>query len=286
MHLKLENEIKNKFLTADIPEKISPNNINVLITDPALKPIRQLDTSETSKIKLKKILTLGKEKYQKQDYNGALKLYLEGQKLSPNNTEIQFLIKKVNLKINGSELNNNVQSNIKNKGDLETKIAGDEVVPVKESFSEDSVLKKNSKDQESPVAIPVNSLNGASLKPEQPRIKNTNELNAPPASPIAKTELDGTEIKSSEERPKEESTTKKKQPNCISCMGSGKCYWCSGTGNCDRCGGSGTYLSSACTMCNGSGKCNSCNGKGICLWCNGKGISIRKMNTIYTKENS
>ena len=49
--------------------------------------------------KMKKNFTLGKDKYRKKDYEGALKYFDQCLELEPDNEEIKFFIKKTMLKL-------------------------------------------------------------------------------------------------------------------------------------------------------------------------------------------
>jgi hypothetical protein len=279
MHQKLEGEIKNSFYSPEAVDSISPRGFNVLVNESAYAPKSPANVEMMNDLKIKKYITLGKEKYQKKEYSEALELFTKGLELAPGNEEFHFLIKKVTLKLkeNGED-DNNLQEEETSDNEIETNKA-EEVINNKESNTSgsESELVKRPK-----IAIPVDTFNGASIRTEpmdsQPGLdqSESEEVSKPKQLP----ENDISPIE-----PDNGSSDTIDPQSCISCNGTGNCYWCNGSGKCDRCGGSGTFNDKTCSMCNGSGKCNSCLGEGLCMWCRGKGKSVRKMNTIYSKND-
>jgi len=102
-------------------------------------------------------MTLGKDKYHKQDYYNALRLYSEALKLNPDNEEIEFLIKKTKNKID-------IVESSKNDIDLD-----DEEFKEYNALFEDDVESPDPVIEDSYVlsAIPVDNLNGAAVKPKE-----------------------------------------------------------------------------------------------------------------------
>jgi hypothetical protein len=188
-------------------------------------------------IKIKKNITLGKEKYRKNDCEGALKFFSQCQELEPDNEEIKFLIKKTKMKLKAA----------KRKQSSTPEPSVEEVEPTTTISKTDSPLQ----------AIP---LDDSAAQSDSIPI-------APAAIPVSES---GEPI--SDEVPPE-STPDLTQDNnkCVSCEGNGKCYWCNGSSKCDRCNGSGLFNNEPCTICGGSGDCNSCSGSGSCPWCKGSG---------------
>ena len=295
LHQQLEEEIKQQSMEERSTFKISPSEINILIQESSTKRLKKKKHKDTQAhkeklkdVKLKKILTMAKEKYLKDDYGEAIELLNQGSKLDPDNEDIKFYTKKVKIKLNKSKKGIRKLDKEEKKGLFEIRETIDEQtgVKIKEKIT---IPRSEHKKLVSKTAIPVSNLNGASLEPQITKLEEKIELNEP-EKPVNK-ELDlqqeNKEPESNENTIKSEPTKvvleKPQKPKCISCNGTGQCYWCNGTGECDRCAGTGDYNDSACTMCNGSGKCNSCNGKGLCMWCRGKGTSTL-MNTIYSKN--
>ncbi len=287
LHNKFEAEIKAQFITSDKASEIAPNDFNVLLAEPISPPNRQAKNSNLLSIKVKKCIILGKDRCLKQDYEGALNSYLEAQKIDPDNNELKFLIKKVQLKLKEKESeipleDSSVEEGVKYK-----------IITIKPKSPQpdeliDNISELEKFNKESKVAIPVSNLNGASIQPETLQNNQpTHKFEAPSAIPMAKKDLNLKMETKPEDKPIEKNEEKNLESNnkksCISCNGTGKCYWCDGTGNCVRCLGNGTDNSSSCSMCSGSGNCTSCSGSGKCMWCHGKGESVRRMNTLFFK---
>jgi hypothetical protein len=296
LHKKLEAEVRRDFLSSNNPTKVAPSDVNIMINESSVtKPKKQSSkpahlksevpmpksktmlTAKTSKapsssgklqkVKIKKYLTLAKQKYQKKNYKGSLKLLREGLKLDPKNEELKFYIKKVKLKQKSAV--GDIEPKDNNVNELSAEVE-DTNMGVIEKIAPSRAEQKR---VGSKSAIPVGNLNGAPIIPET----IGPNLNEKPDTIADPTETD-TQVTS-----KIVTLNKPEKPKCISCNGTGSCYWCNGAGKCDRCAGTGIYNDETCTICNGSGKCNSCIGEGTCMWCRGKGIG-KQMNTIYSNE--
>jgi hypothetical protein len=295
MHKELEEQIKQELNVSKAPKgPIPERDLNLLIQDdqpepsesmkpempseepkeepkPAPLPIPPPSTHSQHliKLKLKKFITLGKEKYRHNDFEGALEFFTQGKEIAPDNDEIDFLLKKSRLKIK------------KTKSESEKSL----IQQAKEQGM-------NLEDSTSRLAIPIGnavttSLNGGTL---QGSVNDQTDVassgTAPAAIPVQPGEIDPTMESEVEAKPDNGSGTEisvdDDPSQCISCESTGKCYWCGGSGKCDRCNGSGTYLDSKCALCNGSGNCNSCSGDGSCMWCHGSGKNTKEKNSRYT----
>lgn len=269
MHNKLESEVKNELhIPMDKQPEVASGNtsvmpdrdLNILIDDPATESVSEPapppgESPAIKKVRIKKYLTLGKEKFRKNEFAAALELFIQGQMEAPENEEFEFMIKKVKLKL---------------------KEETPEELPEKEEIS--SELSEPS----TRVAIPIeSSTNGSSTPTSTNPQTETQPQHAPTAIPV---EAGSTTPASAatEVKPDDGSKADDDSSKCISCEATGKCYWCGGSGKCDRCDGSGTYNGESCAMCTGSGKCNSCEGEGTCMWCHGSGTgSGPTRNKIY-----
>lgn len=225
-----------------IQESSSPEAVEEIVEAPAeaLAPPAEEPPTTSKKLmslKIKKNITLGKEKYRKNDCEGALKFFSQCQELEPDNEEVKFLIKKTKMKLKAEK---------RKKGSKPEPNVG-EVQPATTISRTDSPLP----------AIPLDD-----------SVAQSDSIPiAPAAIPVSES---GEPI--SDDAPPE-STPDITQDNnkCVSCEGNGKCYWCNGSSKCDRCNGSGLFNNEPCTICGGSGDCNSCSGSGLCPWCKGSG---------------
>lgn len=302
LHQQLEQEIMKQSKEERSTFKIAPSEINILIKESKIKKpaYEEAHQEKLKDVKLKKYLTLAKEKYLKGDYGEALELLKSGSKLEPENEEIKFYTKKVKLKLKRLKKLGTAEDEMDISDHLEIRETVDERtgVKIKEKIATPRFKQKKLTTKS---AIPVDNLNGASLNPhdldlvENMQVNNTEKPLKEELKPEQKIEEPARETtitksehgkeceQESEHGHSKFNLEKPEKPKCISCNGTGKCYWCSGSGECDRCGGTGNYNDNTCTMCHGSGKCNSCNGEGNCMWCKGKGTS-KLMNTLYTKS--
>jgi hypothetical protein len=270
-------------IEAEVP---MPKSKTILSTKPSKaskpsKPSKPSKISKTSKpyshpvklreVKIKKYLTLAKQKYQKKNYKDSLKLLREAQEIDPENEELKFYIKKVKLKQKSVKVDVGPKGKKSTKSEKEVEETSVGEVGVREKITPSRAEQKKA---ESQSAIPVGNLNGAPINHETIGTL----LNEKPG-PID----DPTKVED-QVTSKIVTLTKPEKPKCISCNGTGSCYWCNGTGKCDRCAGTGIYDDETCTICSGTGKCNSCVGEGTCMWCRGKGIG-KQMNTIYSKKD-
>lgn len=256
IHNQFEAEIKRELVQSETsPQVVSivPNEMNLLVQD-QLEELRKPESSASSvlkKVKFKKCITLGREKYRKKDYEGALKFFNQAKELSPDDEEVIFFIKKVNLKIHAKRHDENDQ-------DISSTAQAD-VTAVNPSDTTRSTPR---------AAIPVQD---SSLNPEEIPY-------APAAIPIPETGDEESKVKSKEDV--DEGGLLDTDSQCISCEGTGNCYWCNGTGKCDRCGGSGVIKDKPCRTCKGTGNCNSCVGSGSCPWCKGSGSRNLRKRTL------
>jgi hypothetical protein len=270
IHKKLESEIKHELMdpsgSSNSSENLLGNDLHLMIQDPpavagptsvvdqgsevvqqeVIEAIEKTET-EISKalldVKIKKYITLGKEKYRKKDYEAALKLFSDGLGIMPDHEELGFLMKKVKLKLktgdNGHDTKTLEQGPVTATDSTATQTPPRAAIPMNGSTVSASELS------EVPSAIPI----PLAVDPQDNVSDSNNDLGL----------LDT-------------------DSECISCEGHGICYWCNGTGKCDRCGGTGSFHDETCSMCGGSGKCNSCSGNGSCPWCKGSGSrSVRKL---------
>lgn len=292
-HNYLEAEVKNELMSNAGFDTIAPNEFVLMVQEPdkeqkmdkqpkqKKKKKKKIKKTEKPKsVKIKKYLTLGKDKYHKQDYYNALRLYSEALKLDPDSEEIEFLIKKTKNKIDIIESSNNdFDLNDEEFKEFNALFEDDTEPPGPVEEKEDSYVLS---------AIPVDNLNGAAVKPKDVEdFEKPAKIALPKAIPVTpnQTAPAGKPIEKAKAvtQDQTESSTPSSSP-CISCNGTGQCYWCGGTKKCDRCGGTGTFMDNPCTMCRGTGNCNSCQGKGECMWCKGSGLSNRRLNGIYNKD--
>ena len=113
MHNKLESEVKHELhipmdsqpevATAPNAASVMPEReLNLLVDDSAMETVSEPAASGESpalkKVRIKKYLTLGKEKFRKNEFAAALELFIQGQLEAPENEEFEFMIKKVKLK--------------------------------------------------------------------------------------------------------------------------------------------------------------------------------------------
>jgi hypothetical protein len=296
LHKKLELELKGEHEINEAVSNIAPNEVNVLVQEqdkptktavamPISKIVessRKTQSDKLKQMKIKKFVTLAKEKYKLKNYPEALKYLTKGLDVDPKNQELLFFIKKVNIKLKkaGRELD---RAKTKLKDTVDTnQMVSDSISEVKVT-EKITIPRSAQKKTEPKVAVPIGNLNGASISDEPfENLKNDPTDNNKETQTVFDQETKAME--SIMEEQKKKSLSQSNKPKCISCNGTGSCYWCSGSGKCDRCGGSGTYNDEPCTMCNGSGKCNSCAGNGYCMWCRGKGIG-KQMNTLFSKND-
>ena len=271
VHNRLEAEIKKELMKAPMAkpvENIMGDDMHLLIEEPKVAvstksispsvtmppapktppPVIQppAPTKNIRRMRFKKYLTLGKQKYRKKYYESALDYYLKAQELLPEDDEVKFLIKKVNLKIHSTKKEKNYAESSK-LSKLDTTQTGST-----------EVSKEPSASMSSPTAKPVK---------EPSPVKFGIDTKAPAAIPVS----DSKGPETAKPQAKKSLGMIDDDSECISCEATGKCFWCNGSGDCDRCGGSGKYGDDTCSMCNGTGKCNSCTGSGECPWCDGTG---------------
>jgi len=256
IHNKFEAEIKRELAQAEKSAQvvsIVPNEMNLLVQD-QLEELRKPESSSSNvlkKVKFKKYITLGREKYRKKDYDGALKFFNQAKEISPDDEEVIFLIKKVNLKMHSKKQEENDHVGLSTaKADA---IATNPL---------DSTLSTPR------AAIPI----------QDPTLDPDKISHAPAAIPIPEKGEGESKIKSKDGV--EVGGLLDTDSKCISCEGTGKCYWCNGTGKCDRCNGSGVINDKPCKTCKGTGNCNSCNGSGSCPWCKGSGSRNLRKRTL------
>ena len=270
IHNKLETEIKQELKgpsgSPSPAEPIMGNDMHLMIQEPPTtaepphklgkesevvqqEVIQAIEKTEVKvsrallDVKVKKYITLGKEKYRKHDYEAAMKLFSNGLGIMPDHEELNFLMKKVLLKLktgdNGHDTKNHGQGPVSATDNTATLTVPRAAIPMNGSTI------KMSKLSEVPSAIPVSPAVG----PQGTNPNSNKDLGL----------LDT-------------------DSECISCEGKGICYWCNGTGKCDRCSGTGSFHDEKCSMCGGTGKCNSCSGNGNCPWC--KGTGSRSLRTL------
>jgi hypothetical protein len=280
IHKEMEAEIKRE-LNLDPPvktaKKVESAEMNILIQETALKAIEiptqpipspppvVTKSKNLANFKLKKNLTLGKQKYRNKDYETALKFFVQCTELAPEDEEIKFFIKKINLKLCREKNDGN---NKKDKSDtLSNPDSVDQI-----STSDDT--QNSSTTPRASTAIPVENFDEnvptktlRSLAPAAIPVSETEPATENVSSESAKTETAVSTGPEADSKPSES----EEQTTCVSCEGSGTCYWCNGNKDCDRCVGSGLIDNEPCSTCGGSGKCKSCSGSGLCGWCKGSG---------------
>ena len=262
-HHKMEEEIKNEINNNQPPspepiepkENIMGDDMHLMIQEPPAPSVEKemvesalaeplippppgppTTSQKLINFKFKKNFTLGKEKYRKKDYNGALKYFEQCLELEPENEEIKFFIKKTNLKL-------------------------------KSEKPKPSPPPAQEKSIKPPTPTPPSGPPLTAIPLEDSSIHSPNAPIARVAIPLSDSEKKDTELTPPDTKP----ANVNKDALCVSCEGSGKCYWCNGTSKCDRCNGSGLFNNEPCTICGGSGSCNSCSGTGSCPWCKGTG---------------
>jgi hypothetical protein len=266
IHHKFEAEIKAELMQDQTPnpsENIMGNDLHYMIQEPVQEPPPSTPSiSESIKnVKIKKFLTLGKEKCRTKDYDSALKFLTHAQELSPDDDELKFLIKKINHKIQIAKKEDN--------GSDEPKSTNFEIPVADKSIQTNPMsipTESNPTDQSQPkAAIPINESNATTETIQS----------APAAIPVSKSGV----IEASKDKQDKGLGLLDDEAQCISCEGTGKCYWCNGSSKCDRCGGTGSFNDETCTICEGSGNCNSCSATGQCPWCKGTGTRVLRMGT-------
>ena len=242
----------------------------------------KLGRKELINLRLKKYITLGKDRFRSNNFREALLYYQRALEIAPENTEIQFLIKKVELK----------------QRDLtpqRKELLDENVVKVKFKHLTQKTTPSNTKspviESANPVALaaPIPSPTMGILDaPTIHQAINNDQIPGQPSDPSllepqmaiplhpqdAKPKMDQItpgDYSGGEDYDTGEAITADDQ-TCFSCKGLGKCYWCDGGGTCTRCNGTGKEYNEKCPSCHGSGKCNSCGGQGTCLWCGGNGL--------------
>ncbi len=265
IHNRFEAEIKAELMenqTPNITENIMGNELHYMIQEPIQEPppTSAPTISESIKnVKIKKFLTLGKEKCRTKDYDSALKFLTRAQELSPGDDELKFLIKKINHKIQMAKKEDNGSDKTKSTDfEISTTDKSIQTNPMSES------IESNSPEQSPPkTAIPINETN----------VGTESVQSAPAAIPVSKSGV----IEASKDKQDKQLGLLDDEAKCISCEGTGKCYWCNGSSKCDRCDGSGSFNDETCTICNGSGNCTSCSATGQCPWCKGTGTRVLRL---------
>lgn len=296
VHNKMEAEIKRELNQTPVlngNSEVMGNDMNVMIQEPEVEvipptiqepsppPIPEPPEPEPAQeqpkvcvglvyLKMKKNLTLGKEKYRKMEYEAALKFFKQCEELAPDNEEIKFFLKKINLKLKSNK-NKEEQDNSSNtSNEATTPDSSTDLTPNHEPTlaSPPQVTQPTPTVTSPPTAIPITD-------------SETQESShsAPVAIPVSETEPKKEEV--GDGAPKKELGLLDTDSECISCEGTGNCYWCNSTGNCDRCGGTGMFNDEPCTICSGSGKCNSCSGTGSCPWCKGTGNREKRRISLF-----
>jgi len=256
IHNKFEAEIKRELAQSETSAQvvsIVPNEMNLLVQD-QLEELRKPESSAShilKKVKFKKCITLGREKYRKKDYDGALKFFNQAKELSPDDEEAIFFIKKVNLKIHAKRQEENDQEGL--------------------STTKADVIAASPLDT-------TRSTPRAAIPIQDPALDPEKISHAPAAIPIPERGEGESNIKSKDGE--DVGGLLDTDSKCISCEGTGKCYWCNGTGKCDRCDGAGVVNDKSCKTCKGTGSCNSCTGSGSCPWCKGSGSRNLRKRTL------
>lgn len=131
-------------------------------------------------VKIKKYLTLGKDKYCKKDYERALNFFTKAQNLTPNNEELQFLIKKVKLKIKHAKP--------KKKESVNENFMNLEVNTPKETVqthqNHDSEYLSTQTQPKQPMEIPVENPYSGSRNTGPPAMQSKEQSVAPVAIPV------------------------------------------------------------------------------------------------------
>lgn len=264
------------------------------------------DKEMSLKDKIKFIIEHGKNAYRESNYKKALEIYEKGLELDQDNTELNFLKKSMQQKIDDLE---NPPSEQESDKIEETRPLQEDTadMPVEEPSEQTSEIAEKTIESEPEIKTDDKSesitetvddqlsieeqskkdldiLKGAEQEVDSLEEKDIEDEDIP-SETEDKTQFDKLEMDNKIEELgkrlqekvsilKNLSTTSKELPEdaCKSCEGKGDCYWCNGSGKCKTCSGSGKDESgNDCEECTGSGSCHSCNGVGKCHWCNGSG---------------
>jgi hypothetical protein len=283
--------------SAEQPEQIHDepsSNIAMAIPAPPIPTPQTLVTGsqELVRVKLKKNLTLGKEKYRNKDFEAANKYFNICHDLAPDNQEINFFIKKIGLKLS-SHNKKTKNSSVKN---TQTKSTTDQdpnpietsqektteqaptamaahatpTISTPTSITSTTTSASTTSNEPAPAAAAVATAIPIDPSPniEQVDVEGA-KPSVPAAIPVAKPDV--TSDPSTDEEKKSKEDSKENKNICVSCEGTGSCYWCNGQKHCDRCVGTGLIDNEPCPTCGGSGNCKSCQGTGKCSWCKGSG---------------
>ncbi len=239
--------------------------------------VKEVSESEelSLKEKIKKIIELGKDAYRKKEYQRAIEIYDEGLELDYDNTELRFLKKTVQAKIDdltkgktGEDVGAPVEPEQPTQVSSET--AAVEVASTDTTASE--TVSTETPGSESRAIESTSEAPNSSSK-----MFDASTLDAS----VKELAVSGNKIEQLEKRLQEKvkvlqdlSGPGKELPKdaCNSCEGTGECYWCKGSNKCNSCSGTGkNEAGEKCSECDGKGNCHSCNGSGKCRWCEGTG---------------
>ncbi len=309
-HDKIINRIKlldkklleaNVELIANIKESESAEDVIIEEHSDTLEEILTAlqDKEMNLKQKIKLIIEHGKNAYREKNYQKALMIYEKGLDLDQDNTELNFLRKSMQQKLEHEEKTisepipaeqnehqvmeepseitssstEKIVDEIESDSDATTEPKVESEVEIQhENIEEDEqtkqdldVLKSAEKDidLESEKTVSDESLTSEEDKTDFNKFEMDSKIE----------EL-GKRLQEKVSLLKNLSTEKDELPEdaCKSCEGTGSCYWCKGSGTCKTCAGTGKdEASNDCSGCNGSGQCHSCKGVGKCHWCNGTG---------------
>jgi tetratricopeptide (TPR) repeat protein len=255
--------------------------------------------------KIKEFVAQGKDAYREQRYEDALKIYEQGLKLDPDDTELRFLKNSIIQKLKDLEGSDSEDQEIQEpEEELETAKDKDEEKEL--GATELTVEQKELTEAKEPIEPKevIEELPEEPIEPSEQHYEkvDADDQSAEPVEPDGKAE-DETEVESQIEPDptandqsvnkiddrieelgkrlhekvsllKNLSTTATELPEdaCTSCEGKGECYWCKNSGKCAKCSGTGKDVSGeTCETCGGSGECHSCKGSGKCHWCSGTG---------------
>ncbi len=112
VHNKLEVDIRSELsnLNENVMNEIASKDLNVMIQKPDKKPAENTISENLKNLKLKKIMILSKEKVRQRNFNIAIKLLRQGEKLAPGNKKIRILIEKSTRELNKVQKNPGVSS--------------------------------------------------------------------------------------------------------------------------------------------------------------------------------
>jgi len=248
IHNKLETEIKQELMeptgSSSPMEYIMGNDMHLMIQEPpavaepthelgkepevvqqeVIKAIEKTEAKVSGallNVKIKKYITLGKEKYRKHNYEAAMKLFSDGLGIMPDHAELNFLMKKVKLKLktgdNGHDTKNQEQGPISDTDNTATPTAPREV----------------------PSAIPVSP----AVDPQGTGSDGNKGLGLlDTESECISCEGKGNcyWCNGTGECDRCSGTGSFHDEKCSMCGGSGKCNSCSGNGKCPWCKGTGS----------------------------------------------